>query len=193
MWHFCCSFVLVSSFSTLYFVLYTQWFHYDMQCFVLFLFVCFLLVLSTSCSVWFLYVYQLDIIEFRKVFSYHFIPLHFNWYPPSPFPLCKSPILCPSPFLYEGVPPPTHLFLHTCSSIPLQWGIKPPHDHRCQIRPSSATYVARATEPSMYILFAWWFSPWKFWVVRLQILSFSYSPSLNSSTGVPALSLTVGC
>jgi hypothetical protein len=45
----------------------------------------------------------------------------------------------------------------------------------------------------MYILFAWWFSPWKFWVVRLQILSFSFSPSLNSSTGVPALSLTVGC
>ena len=41
--------------------------------------------------------------------------------------LSPSPLF-PSPFLYEGAPPPTHPFLLHCSSIPLCWGTKPPQD-----------------------------------------------------------------
>ena len=40
--------------------------------------------------------------------------------PPAPL----RPPLC----FFEGVPPPTHLFLTLCSIIPLNWGIKPPQD-----------------------------------------------------------------
>jgi hypothetical protein len=43
---------------------------------------------------------------------------------PSQFPLCNPPIPYPSPWLYEGAPPPTH----PLSNIPLPWGIQPPQD-----------------------------------------------------------------
>ena len=54
--------------------------------------------------------------------------LLFKWYPLSQFPLCKPPSHPPLPCFYEGAPPPTHLHLPHCPSIPLQWGIKPSQD-----------------------------------------------------------------
>ena len=38
----------------------------------------------------------------------YFIKLHFKCYPPSQFPLHKTPSPPPSSCLYEGAPPPTH-------------------------------------------------------------------------------------
>ena len=78
----------------------------------------------------------------------------------------------PSSCFYESTPPPTHPFpphlscisyagassLHRTKGLPFHW---------CQIRPSSATYVSGAMDPSMapYSLIRW-FSLWKFWVVQ---------------------------
>jgi hypothetical protein len=91
-------------------------------------------------------------------------------------------------------------------NIPLIWGIKPPLNQRpplplCQARPSSATYVYGAMDPSRYI-------PWLV-VYSLRVLGgqaslccsssgvavplcFS-SPSANSPTRFHELSLMVGC
>jgi hypothetical protein len=47
------------------------------------------------------------------------------------FPLtgvpCRNPLSYPpSPYFYEGAPPPTHSFLSSCPGIPLHWGIAYP-------------------------------------------------------------------
>ena len=58
----------------------------------------------------------------------YFICLHFKCYPLSQFPLCKPPILLPSPSLYEDAMPPAHLLPAYHPGILLCWGIEPPQD-----------------------------------------------------------------
>jgi hypothetical protein len=53
----------------------------------------------------------------------------FQMIAPLPGHLSTDPLLITRPLcLYEGAPKPTHPLLLHCSSIPLCWGIKPPHD-----------------------------------------------------------------
>jgi hypothetical protein len=56
----------------------------------------------------------------------YFLYLHFKYFLLSRSPLWKLPSHPPSPCLYEGATPPTHLLPSSCPGIPLQWGIEPP-------------------------------------------------------------------
>ena len=62
------------------------------------------------------------------LFLYWLFYLHSKCYLPSQFPLYKPPILSPSPCLYEGVPPPSHVLLPQCPNIPQNRIIKSSQD-----------------------------------------------------------------
>jgi hypothetical protein len=81
---------------------------------------------------------------------------HFPVTPPStPHP---TPALSPPLCLYEAALPPTHTPLPHRSSNPSTLGhqtspgTKGLTSHCCQARPSSATYLSGATDPSRYAL-----------------------------------------
>jgi hypothetical protein len=98
--------------------------------------------------------------------SFHKPPSH----PFSPLPLRGSPpvihhsVLTPPAYPYAGA-----LSLHRTKDLSPHW---------CQIRPSSATYVAGAMEP------------WELWGVQC---SREFNPSPNSFIGVLGLSTMVVC
>jgi hypothetical protein len=80
--------------------------------------------------------------------------------------------------------------------------IKSLFSHLCQMQQSSTSYAARATDPSMYILWLviqslgalWGLVSWYCCSSYGVAIPFSsFSPSFNSSIGVPRLGLIVGC
>jgi hypothetical protein len=87
----------------------------------------------------------------------YLIYLHFKFSPPSQSTLHKSSISPPSLLPLRDAPPLTHPLLPHPSSIPLL-GATSLHrtkhlpSHWCQIRQSSATYVAGAMDWPMYTL-----------------------------------------
>jgi hypothetical protein len=122
----------------------------------------------------------------------------------SPFPV-KPPIhsLMP-PCFYEGAPPPSHSFLFYHASIPLLWIIEPPQDQGPSITlmPDKAIlcYICSWRHGPIHVysllgglvpgifeggLVGWYCC--SFCGVANPFSSFSPSP--NSSTGVPTLSL----
>jgi hypothetical protein len=127
---------------------------------------------------------------------------------PAQFPLHKSSIPSPSSCFWEGTPPLTHPLLFHHSSILLCWGIKsyedkgPPlplmpdkvifcyicsRSHGCHKVYSLVGCLVPGS--SLGYLYGW-FCCFSYWVVNF--FSF-FSPSLNSSIGVPMLSSMVGC
>jgi hypothetical protein len=126
---------------------------------------------------------------------------------PSRFPLQKLPIP-PTPHFYAGALPPTHPILPYHPSIPLCWGIEPSQDQgpSLSLLPDKAMlcYILQL-EPRVppCAFFGWSFSPWELWgslTVRYCCSSYgvanpftSFSPSSNSSIGVPVLSPVVDC
>lgn len=87
-------------------------------------------------------------------FKVYFIYLYLKWCLPSKSLLSKPPITSFLTCHYEGAPPPTHFHLTTLLSSYTGTSIlhrtKGLPTHRYQIRPSSATYVSSAMDPSIY-------------------------------------------
>jgi hypothetical protein len=134
----------------------------------------------------------------------------------SPFLLSPPKIPMPSLLLPVSMralpPPPRHQLSPHCPSIPLHWGIKPLQDLRppLPLMPDKAilSHIYSRSHGSLHVyFFGWWFSPWELWekgggcLVGWYCCSShgvanpfsSFSPSPNSSTGVPLLSPMFGC
>jgi hypothetical protein len=107
----------------------------------------------------------------------------------------QTPYPTPLPFASKRVflQPPTHSHLtplaspffgasslHRTKCLPSHW---------CQMRPSSASYIAGALDRPMCMLFGWWFSPWELWGVWL-IHTVLLLKGLQSSSAPLALPLT---
>ena len=118
-----------------------------------------------------------------------------------PFPVSPPQNPIPSSLLPLRGCFPIYPLLPHHPSIPLCWGIEPSQNkglpsHWCQIRPSCATYVAGALDPSMFSLCLVFMSlgdpggqvSWYCSSYGVAIPFSSFSPSLNSSIGVPGLS-----
>ena len=137
----------------------------------------------------------------------YFIYLHFKCCPTSRSPLHKPPSHLLSPTSKRVLLRPLSLSLLTVLASPYS-GASNLHrtkcltSHWCQIRQSSATYVSRAMEASLYTLWlvvsslgalgdliSWYFC--SSYGVLIHFSSFSPSPS--SSTGVLVLSSIVIC
>ena len=82
--------------------------------------------------------------------------------PPVP-PSSPFPIIC----LYEDVSSPINPLQPHCSSIPLHWGIKPLQDQwpPLPLTSDKAIHMYLEPWPPPCIIFAWWFSLWKLWVL----------------------------
>jgi hypothetical protein len=126
----------------------------------------------------------------------YFTYLHFKCYPPSQFPLHKSPMPFSSPFIYNNVPPYTHpSCLTTYSVVSSLHGTKGLPSQRCLIMPSPATYLARAMGPPMCIL-GWWFSLWEhwgIWLVHIVVLPMGLQTPSDPSVLVLTLPLGSTC
>ena len=138
----------------------------------------------------------------------YFNYLHFKCCPPSLCPLPNPLIPSPSPLPLRGGTPPTHTLQHQPSTIPLHWDIKPPQNQRSPLPliPDKAVlcYICTWSHgPIPYTFFFDGLVPGRAWGSGYLILLLflwgckfhfsSFSPSLNSSFGVPGLSPMVGC
>jgi hypothetical protein len=132
--------------------------------------------------------------------------LNFKCFPPSRFPLCKPLIPSPPPAFMRM--PPSHT-PHSCLTVlaltypgvsSLHWS-KGLSSHWCLLRPSSVTSICAGAMGSfnVYSLVCvlvpgnWelgWYCCYSYGVANDFT---SFSPSPNSSIGVPVLSLMVGC
>jgi hypothetical protein len=122
----------------------------------------------------------------------------------------RSPLsYLPSSWFYEGAPLPTHLLLSPHPGIPLCWGIKPSQNQGplLPLMPNKAIlcYICNWSHGSLHVysLFGGllpgssgggglvgWYCCSSYGVANPFS---SFSPSSNSSTGVPVLSPMVSC
>jgi hypothetical protein len=125
------------------------------------------------------------------------------------FPPCPgNPLSLPhSPFFYEGAPPPTHPLPLYHPGIPLHWCIEPSQDKEplLPLMPDKPIfcYICTWSHGSLRVYFlvgglvpgSSGGSGWLILLFYLWVASpfSSFSPSHNSSTGDPKLSLMVGC
>jgi hypothetical protein len=143
-------------------------------------------------------------IIWKLLLSHIFLVILFiyilNVYPLSHFPLYNPPSPPSTPCLNEGAPQTAHPLLPQCPNIPLLWVIETPQDQGAplSLMPEKAIlcYISRWSHgyPHVYsvvyglvpgafgCLVSWFCSSY-----GVANLFSSFSPSPNSSTGVPVL------